>query len=332
MCAQSAAVDGTETAVSQASNNIEDGITSCTPMSTNENTANHATSSSSRLPISTDSVLTPLEEFHLFPKLSLDLKFKVWDYMMPGPRLIEVIWNEERGLHTNCPLPVVLSASAESRTLALRKYKKLEKTNAKFTCGKGDDDLPYTYVDYSQDILYLTLRDVDGWYDRYHCPEMFEILRRGGGTDLQHVAVCIVDAINDRRPLDSSGTKASWDWARELAKFSNLKTISLVSNDDGIPFSRFDLSIQRSAVGFAAVDTAEDMSMTRWDWQTKDVEDSWMWVETFKEFLDENLPAFKDAMVQQGAERRAVENIEFKAIDIAREYNDPREQIWYTSF
>ncbi|KAF8860144.1 hypothetical protein BDZ45DRAFT_741750 [Acephala macrosclerotiorum] len=42
-----------------------------------------------------------LDEFTLFPKLPIELRLKIWNEALPGPRVVEILWSPTHGLCTN---------------------------------------------------------------------------------------------------------------------------------------------------------------------------------------------------------------------------------------
>jgi len=61
-------------------------------------------------------VIQPLTEFHLFPKLPIELRRMIWRHCLPGPRLVELLYDEDIGACTSsAPLPTCLWICSESR-------------------------------------------------------------------------------------------------------------------------------------------------------------------------------------------------------------------------
>lgn len=75
------------------------------------------------------------QQFELFKELPAELRLKIWKEAMPGLRIIEVFWSEQKSCFvTNCPIPRLLHVCFESRKCALARYKKLEvRSNNKIT-------------------------------------------------------------------------------------------------------------------------------------------------------------------------------------------------------
>jgi len=109
------------------------------------------------------SIQEPAQEFTCFPKLPIELRLKIWECHLPGPRIIE-IYEEERlygtkpfdfevlrnifsspklGAAAHSPILGVLRACHESREVLLSKYEKV--SAAKFQLS----DIEPENIDYS---------------------------------------------------------------------------------------------------------------------------------------------------------------------------------------
>jgi 2EXR family len=64
-----------------------------------------------------------LSEFTLFPKLPLEMRLMIWKHSLPGPRLMEVFYEDTTGVcKSTCSLPIPLHANREARDVALESY------------------------------------------------------------------------------------------------------------------------------------------------------------------------------------------------------------------
>ncbi|KAL5326749.1 hypothetical protein ACEPPN_004438 [Leptodophora sp. 'Broadleaf-Isolate-01'] len=93
------------------------------------------------------SKVVPATEFHIFPKLPAELRFKIWILSLPGPRVVELHYNAltSRAV-SSTPAPAALHTSRESHEEALKQYSLLFE----------DSVLNATvYIDVSIDTLYL---------------------------------------------------------------------------------------------------------------------------------------------------------------------------------
>lgn len=122
----------------------------------------------------------PLNSFTCFPKLPLELRFKIWQAMTPGPRIIEVKWDKKKDqYYTACSVPVVLHICKESRREGLTSLEVLNLWNSSQE-KDPEENRPWmkhlfmlelngetmrpknpkvpdlnVYIDYSQDTLYI---------------------------------------------------------------------------------------------------------------------------------------------------------------------------------
>ncbi|KAH6719818.1 hypothetical protein BKA61DRAFT_707737 [Leptodontidium sp. MPI-SDFR-AT-0119] len=69
------------------------------------------------------SKVVPATEFHIFPKLPAELRFKIWILSLPGPRVVELHYNAltSRAV-SSTPAPAALHTSRESHEEALKQY------------------------------------------------------------------------------------------------------------------------------------------------------------------------------------------------------------------
>lgn len=68
-------------------------------------------------------------QFLLFPELAVELRLKIWEYCLPGPRVVKVWYpkpaaNQKSppGLITSAPVPAILHVNRESRAEVLRTH------------------------------------------------------------------------------------------------------------------------------------------------------------------------------------------------------------------
>ncbi|OTB00105.1 hypothetical protein M426DRAFT_26838 [Hypoxylon sp. CI-4A] len=102
------------------------------------------------------------QTFHLFAKLPIELRFQIWSYNLPEPRIVEIKCHTEPNFKyqlrqddvepTVCkstlPVPVNLHVCRESRFEALKRYQLL------FSCSSESGRI---YFDPLRDTLYLGL-------------------------------------------------------------------------------------------------------------------------------------------------------------------------------
>jgi hypothetical protein len=65
-----------------------------------------------------------LKEFPLFPRLPFEIRYMIWRAALPGPRLVVLLYNEDKGACTSrSPLPICLCICSESRKEAKLFYR-----------------------------------------------------------------------------------------------------------------------------------------------------------------------------------------------------------------
>lgn len=61
-----------------------------------------------------------LEEFTVFPKLPIELRLRIWKFTLPGPRIVQVMYNEA-DLVSNSPERYRVATSLQSRFMSAEK-------------------------------------------------------------------------------------------------------------------------------------------------------------------------------------------------------------------
>jgi len=182
--------------------------------------------------------------FTLFPKLPPEIRLKIWRYITPGPRIVEIQYATEPkrlvesipgtlrpvgpGWISKDPQPIVLHICQESRMEALKRYQ--------LALGTYENLI---YVDFSVDILYFA-RGVEG--------NSFINYRMATCNISDHV----LDIWNLRESLDAGGFDAGYlgniqyliieikellaghrEYLRwnELRYFKGLKELTVISRD-----------------------------------------------------------------------------------------------------
>jgi hypothetical protein len=91
------------------------------------------------------SSIVQLQSFTMFTKLPMEVRKMIWQYTLPGPRMLEVAYNwQKTRLKSLYPPPVALYICPESRAEARKRYA-LALDNQLNPCGN--------YFDFSQDGL-----------------------------------------------------------------------------------------------------------------------------------------------------------------------------------
>ena len=183
---------------------------------------NEGLSDCSAVTITMDTVMTDpdIPVFHLFPKLPVEIRRKIWALNLPGPRLVEVV--ERNGKFYGCAYSITnFKVCRESRNEALKTHP------LSFSV---DYEPPLIAFNFEMDTLLLArkLQDEDNhiWFRR-HCDE----------RELARVKSLMVDAGLDWkvRTKDDRGSRIfglSWLVFRGLKDYTSFYT----ENTDPLPF------------------------------------------------------------------------------------------------
>jgi hypothetical protein len=107
--------------------------------------------------------------FTLFLKLPTEIRLMIWQAALPGPRIIEALYDFEwaddgescknKLIRTNQPPPPTLHICRESRKEALKRYIQVGKI------GQGEDELDFCYalIDPLKDTLFFPWVNHDRW-------------------------------------------------------------------------------------------------------------------------------------------------------------------------
>ena len=93
----------------------------------------------------------PLPTFHLFPKLPIELRFKIWEESLKAnsSRVVEINFSSSTmRWHPCAPPPAQLHVSREARQLALNRYQPASLQRSK-------PQPPSVYIDFTRDIIFL---------------------------------------------------------------------------------------------------------------------------------------------------------------------------------
>lgn len=127
----------------------------------------------------------PPTEFHRFTELPSELRLKIYDQMMPGPRIICVMWRSKRKFYTDSQVPVILWISVESRKYALKKYSQLVFENQMAPFNYYQPSPFGAYIDYTRDIIYL---HDHGTVDSSDPPSFLEMIGVDASSRIRHLA------------------------------------------------------------------------------------------------------------------------------------------------
>jgi hypothetical protein len=155
--------------------------------------------------------MTSLDAFPLFANLPYELRLKVWECALPGPRIVPVRYNRSQKQYTSdAPPPVLLRVCADSRRKFLSVYEKF-KLSQKYESS--------VFVDFTRDTIFFDSLDCspegDLAYDLAMSPQS------------QKVLYCAIDA-----QLWEVLRVFRYDNLSEVKLLRNLQTLWLVLRQD----------------------------------------------------------------------------------------------------
>lgn len=258
----------------------------------------------------TAQVLGILEEFTVFQKLPIELRTRIWDHALPGPRVVEVCWGRH-GLYSDCAPPAMLHVCHESRLRALKIFKVM-------SCGDPASRYQkrasfHTYINPKEDLVYYSFRSPS------QCALQTSPWASVGD------ALCFTDPLVQHVAIGQKIWGNSWlyDWGCLLQRAETLKTIAVVYSDVCVP-EYGGVGVRRPAIGFTNCDSSEIKDIFRWnDFGQEVVKTSFddseqLYLDRqFRKFKDELIDALVDGEVD-GIEEEDVETLECIGIDITR--------------
>lgn len=147
-----------------------------------------------------------LRRFKFFPKLPTEIRLMIWDFCLPGPRVVDVkirrcffrastrkVFKLPRFI-SSLDHPAILHICSESRLLALKHYK-LAFPNTMKT--KAETSPARIYIDFSIDTV---------WFDNLHYfPTQWDYAARPSpNTDLAKIRFLVMRHCVDRVVMDST--------------------------------------------------------------------------------------------------------------------------------
>jgi 2EXR family len=105
-------------------------------------------------------VKTTSPTFTLFPKLAVELRLRIWELALPGPRLVEMRSDACPRDNSHRSTPSILHVCSESRAEALKWYTALP-------LGLASDPLRAVYVNFEIDTLYFSVDPADDWKNNW---------------------------------------------------------------------------------------------------------------------------------------------------------------------
>ncbi|KAF8860142.1 hypothetical protein BDZ45DRAFT_724856 [Acephala macrosclerotiorum] len=234
-----------------------------------------------------------LTVFTLFPQLPIELRHMIWDEVLPGPRVIEILYRRsKRQVDTDCENPMLLYVNQESRNLTLKNYKTMLVEHEKQRCPRRIQPLLHRYINNDQDLLYLFVSQLE---------DMASYSFDGSGfSDLQHVAV------------DLSEIHGKLTYLSGFARFSELKTLSLVGN------GLHEVGGHRPALAWTKLALGDALHIPSWDGE--------QFVKFTTSDIEKLVPSFKGALAEEGADEAMMQNLDFMGIKIIRDGDMNEEQ------
>ncbi|KUJ24157.1 uncharacterized protein LY89DRAFT_727192 [Mollisia scopiformis] len=206
---------------------------------------------------------------HDFAKLPIELRLEIFKHALVDAesRIVEVLFNAPiLHFHTTCVAPALLHASSESRREAKKHYDQLVLQDGR--PGLSDPKFSYTWIDYSQDILYF-------------CPTGL-ITSRYGSRHIKSFLKSLSSASNGHKLLRVAFEATSINSsvvAEILTSFPLLKDIKLVYSDVCV-YSRHATKeykkIQRKPI-IGCSNIPDDTKFVRWNGYKKSSVDGNRW-------------------------------------------------------
>lgn len=185
----------------------------------------------------------------------------------------------------------------------MKKYKILDKECA---IGRAKSHIR-TYINPDQDMLYLSLRAVgERTISYFSLKRLIDCLETCAAEILQRIAL----------PWQHFYLDCLY-YTDKLAKFEMLESVHLVFGDNCIPLLQEGPGLRRAAIGYEMRSLKEVKTAIRWNNKCQKPMVS-MIASSFLEKLEEKLLPLKARMVESGADKTFVENLEFVATDIIR--------------
>ncbi len=169
------------------------------------------------MPVRTRSVGTPPPEapphgFQHFPRLPLEIRFRIWRYVVPERRIISAVADSGPTilkLRGRLLPPAVLQVCREAREEALKKYVKFRRLSLK---NEEMNLETYAYISYSYDTLFLDYRG-EGDFDH---------VIRALGPDCENIQSLAVD-------IDFHQYRSRVFFNKLLSSFARLKELLFVA-------------------------------------------------------------------------------------------------------
>ncbi|KAF8848083.1 hypothetical protein BDZ45DRAFT_297532 [Acephala macrosclerotiorum] len=212
----------------------------------------------------------PPTKFQRFTELPKELRLQIYDDLMPGPRMLEVLWTEKGDRYYSYRrAPLLLHIWSESRDYALKRYHLLTVDNG---CGTITPAPTYntqrafgTYFDFERDGLYFSLGNshralrylerVDDFLSKL---EPLDAVSR-----LQHVMF-------DAEVMYARGV----GFPSKFSELTSLRYLGMAVNDINLSFtnrSRKNAAPQ-FPMGDAMPRSLKDIVVRRWNWKQGRIE------------------------------------------------------------
>lgn len=250
-----------------------------------------------------------LSDFTLFLKLPVELRLAIYDKMCDSPRIVEVLWNKDkRYYYTDSEVPLVLQICIESRTYAMRTYHKMFQGTTPTIAQHGNSGVRAfgAYINYSLDIVYITLRSAQKEDYRIMAENFLTSLEGNALSLIQHLAV---DTIGTSLPMLSLDDQL-------MSLQSYILAISDVCLSRPNPPEQ-NIAPYNKAVKFAKRHV-NDSYVCRWHWNQRRIvpEDAeGCFVDQFARWVK----VFKHVLLEDYQDAKQVEALDFQILDVVRD-------------
>ncbi|CZR55180.1 uncharacterized protein PAC_05066 [Phialocephala subalpina] len=260
-------------------------------------------------------------DFPHFTNLPKELRLQIYDELMTGPRMIEVLWTEKGDRYfSNSPAPRLLHIWSESREYGLKRYRLLIVDNR---CGTITPSITYniqrpfgTYFDFKTDGLYFSL---------------------GNSNRALRYLARIDDFLSNLEPLDAASrlrnliVHAQVMYARGIpipsifAEPTSLQHLGIAVNDVNLSFvNRHGKNSARQSPMIRTMSKSlRNSEVRRWDWSQAKVVTRWHWSGPFQWWNAPHHTVIVDGikldMKAQGLDKALVDRLVLRLVDIARD-------------
>jgi hypothetical protein len=310
---------------------INSAITQPKEMSTADKTMNKITVEVSEMTLKDPLAIETeaLTEFALFKEFPHELRLNVWDYIMPEVRILEVLWDEDKGFYMDYfnRIPGILHVNVESRLHALKKLRLVEVENilenTRARPAASWVNLPSAirrelslgfYIDPAKDTLYLFEGNDRDLYSSMNknIVRFLRSLKDEVAESLQNLAVgfhCLPSVLNNRIE-DNENTPPLF------SRFLQLKSIDMVLSDICLCTHHGFWAPRREPLAMQVLN-ADPMSFNMWDPIFDKVETQRV-SQQFQDNVPERKSELKQGMIKSGMDEELVRNLQLSVTEVVR--------------